>query len=56
MLAGRADADEAVYLVLDAGADSADVLGFVEARNLAETCSDTAELAHNYKLAYAGKG
>jgi 3-oxoacyl-[acyl-carrier-protein] synthase II len=58
MLAGRADDDEAVYFVLGAGpgADTASFLGFAEARNLAETCSDAAELAHNYQLAYAGKG
>jgi len=58
MLAGRADDDEAVYFVLGAGpgTDSAEFLGFAEARNLAETCSDAAELAHNYQLAYAGKG
>lgn len=58
MLAGRADADDAVYLVLDAGtgADTAAFIGFDEARNVAETCSDAGGLIKKYRLSNAGKG
>jgi 3-oxoacyl-[acyl-carrier-protein] synthase II len=58
MLAGRADEDEAAFLVMDAGSGdhAAAPVELDDCRSVVQTCSSTLELAQRCHLTFAGKG